>query len=144
MGPKFITWNFYFMSDFDRAFFIKFIMTFLACVFQTDMTRLYGFWDKKKNSTPKIIKLHWWYNGQHTCLKRGILVDRDFEPQSGQTKDYKIGNCCFHAKHTALTWKSKEWLARNQNNVPGWSDMVTRRLLFQWASTIKFQLSVLF
>ena len=28
-------------------------------------------------------------------------------------------------------------LARNQNNVPDWSDMSTRGLLFQWASTIK-------
>ena len=28
-------------------------------------------------------------------------VDRGFEPQSGQTKDYKIGICCF-VKHAAL------------------------------------------
>jgi hypothetical protein len=34
-------------------------------------------------------------------------------------------------------------LARNQNNVSDWSDMSTRGLLFQWASTIKkIQLSV--
>ena len=44
-------------------------------------------------------------------------VDRGFEPQSCQTKDYKIGICCFSAKHDGL--------------------------LFQWASTIKFQLSEL-
>jgi hypothetical protein len=29
-------------------------------------------------------------------------------------------------------------LARNQYNVSEWSDMSTRGLLFQWASTIKF------
>jgi hypothetical protein len=29
-------------------------------------------------------------------------VDRVFEPQSGQTKDYTIGSCCFSAKHAAL------------------------------------------
>ena len=58
-------------------------------------------------------------------------VDRGFEPRSGQTKDYKIGICCFSAKHTALRRKSKDWLARNQNNVSEWSDMSTRRLLFQ-------------
>jgi hypothetical protein len=29
-------------------------------------------------------------------------VDRGFEPQSGQTKNYKIGICCFSAKHAAL------------------------------------------
>jgi hypothetical protein len=28
-------------------------------------------------------------------------VDRGFEPQSGQTKDYKISICCFSAKHAA-------------------------------------------
>jgi hypothetical protein len=70
-------------------------------------------------------------------------VDRGFEPQSGQTKDYKIGICCFSAKHAALRRKSKDWLARNQNNVSEWSDISTRGLLFQWATTIKIQLSVL-
>jgi hypothetical protein len=70
-------------------------------------------------------------------------VDRGFEPRSGQTKDYKIGICCFSAKHAALRRKSKDWLARNRNNVSEWSDMSTRGLLFQWASTIKIQLSVL-
>ena len=29
-------------------------------------------------------------------------VDRGFEPWSVQTKDYKIGICCFSAKHAAL------------------------------------------
>ena len=27
------------------------------------------------------------------------VVDRGFEPRSSQTKDYKIGVCCFFAKH---------------------------------------------
>jgi hypothetical protein len=44
-------------------------------------------------------------------------VDRGFEPRSGQTKDYTIGICCFSAKHAALRRKSKDWLARIQNNV---------------------------
>jgi len=44
-------------------------------------------------------------------------VARGFEPQSGQTKDYKIGICCFSAKHAALRRKCKDWLARNQDNV---------------------------
>jgi hypothetical protein len=34
-------------------------------------------------------------------------------------------------------------LSRNQYNVSEWSNMSTHGLLFQWASTIKFQLSVL-
>jgi hypothetical protein len=52
------------------------------------------------------------------------VVDHGFEPRLGQTKDYKIGICCFCAKHTALRSKSKDWLARNQNNVSEWSDML--------------------
>jgi hypothetical protein len=58
-------------------------------------------------------------------------VDRGFEPRSGQTKDCKIGICCFPAKHAAVRRKSKDWSARNQNNVSEWSDMFTRGLLFQ-------------
>ena len=70
-------------------------------------------------------------------------VDRGFEPRSGQTKDNKICFCCFCANHAALRRKSKDLLAQNQNNVSKWSNMSIRRLLFQWASTIKIQLSVL-
>jgi hypothetical protein len=58
-------------------------------------------------------------------------VDRGFEPRSGQTKDYKIGICCFSAKHAALRRKSKDWLVQNQNNVTEWSDMSTIGQLFQ-------------
>jgi hypothetical protein len=35
------------------------------------------------------------------------VVDRGYEPRSGQTKDYKIGICCFFAKHAALRKKSR-------------------------------------
>ena len=59
------------------------------------------------------------------------VVDRGFEPRSGQTKDYKIGICCFSVKHAALRRKSKDWLARNQENVSEWGDMFIHRLLFQ-------------
>ena len=40
-------------------------------------------------------------------------VDREFEPRSCQTKNYKIAICCFSAKHAALRRKSKDWLAWN-------------------------------
>ena len=59
------------------------------------------------------------------------VVDRGFEPPSGQTKDYKIGICCFSAKHAALRRKSKDWLARNQENVSEWGNMSIHGLLFQ-------------
>ena len=57
-------------------------------------------------------------------------VYRGFEPRLGQPKDFKIGMCTFSAKHAALRRKSKDWSARNQNNVPEWNDMSTRGLLF--------------
>jgi hypothetical protein len=56
-------------------------------------------------------------------------VDRGLEPRSGQTKYYKIGICCFPAKHTALRRNSKDWLDRNQNNVEEWRDMSIRGLV---------------
>jgi hypothetical protein len=72
------------------------------------------------------------------------VVDRGFEPRSGQAKDYKIGNCCFFVKHATVRRKSKDWLVRNQDNVSDWGDTSIRELLLQWASTIKkIKLSVL-
>ena len=59
------------------------------------------------------------------------VVDRGFEPRSVQTKDYKIGICCFSTKHAELRRKSKDWLVRNQENVSEWGDMYIRGLLFQ-------------
>ena len=50
--------------------------------------------------------------------------DRGFEPQSGQTKDYTIGICCFSDKHAALRRKSKDGLARNQANASERGDML--------------------
>ena len=71
------------------------------------------------------------------CLNRidGVMVsmlpssavDLGFEPD----QDYKNGICCFSAKYAALRSKSKDWLARNQNNVSEWSNMPIRGLLFQ-------------
>ena len=59
-------------------------------------------------------------------------VYRGFEPRLGQTKDYKIGICCFSAKHAALKRKSKDWCGRNQDNVSEWGDMsIHGLLLFQ-------------
>ena len=53
-------------------------------------------------------------------------IDCGYEPRSCQSKEYKIGICCFSAKNAALRRKSKDWLARNQNNVSEWSDISTR------------------
>jgi hypothetical protein len=58
-------------------------------------------------------------------------VDRGFDSRSGKTKNYKIDICCFSAKNAALRRKSKDWLARNQDNVFEWGDMSIRGLFFQ-------------
>jgi hypothetical protein len=44
-------------------------------------------------------------------------VDHGFEPRPDQAKDYKIGICCFSAKHVSLRRKRKDWMAQNQENV---------------------------
>ena len=54
-------------------------------------------------------------------------VDRGFEPRSGQTEDFNIGICCRSVKCATLRRKSKDWLARNQNNASEWSDMTYPR-----------------
>ena len=58
-------------------------------------------------------------------------VDRGFKPQSDQTKDYKIGICCFSAEHAVLRSKSKDWLAQNQSNVSELSDMSTQHVCLE-------------
>jgi hypothetical protein len=68
-------------------------------------------------------------NGVMVIVLASSVVDRGFEPRSGQTKDYEIGICCFFAKHAALRRRNKDWLARNQDNERG--DMYIRGLLFQ-------------
>ena len=72
-----------------------------------------------------------------------IAVDRGFEPRTGKTKDSEIGICCFSVKHVPLWCKIKDLLAHNQDNVPEWSDLSTRGLLYQKVSTKKIHLSVL-
>ena len=56
-------------------------------------------------------------------------IDCGYEPWSCQTKDYKIGICCFSSKNAALRGNSRDWLSRNQNNVSEWSDISTQWLL---------------
>jgi hypothetical protein len=96
--------------------------------------------NQKKQSQNSINMIFVDISGIMVSVLTSSALSRGFEPRSGQTK---IGICCFSAKHTTLRRKSKDWLARNQNNVSEWSDMSARRLLFQWASTIKIKLSML-
>jgi len=76
----------------------------------------------------QLVKIPWSFHCIHHIY--GVL-DRGFDPLSGQTKDHEIGICCFSAKHAALRKNSKDCMARNQDNVSEWGDMPTRGLLFQ-------------
>ena len=74
-----------------------------------------------------IIEQHKKYiGGVMVSVLASSVVDCGFKPRSGQTKEYKIGIYCFSSTHSALKRKSKDWLARNQNNVSEWSDMSPR------------------
>ena len=72
-----------------------------------------------------------WLAGYPVSVLTSSVEGRRFEPRSGQTKDYKIGICCFSAKYAALRRKSKDWLALYQDNVSEWGDMSIHKLLFQ-------------
>ena len=62
----------------------------------------------------KFITPHSWCK----CKRAHFESGRSWvQAQVGPTKDYIIGICCFFAKHAALRRKSKDWLARNQDNV---------------------------
>jgi hypothetical protein len=37
------------------------------------------------------------------------LIDLGYEPRLGQSKDYKIGICCFSTEHATLMRKNKDW-----------------------------------
>ena len=76
---------------------------------------------------------HHWWNYKSARLKSGR----------------SMGTSCSSHVTTKLVFpasllrsKSKDWLTRNQD-VSKWSDVSNRRLLFQWASTIKIQLTAL-
>ena len=64
-------------------------------------------------------------DGVMVSVLASSAVDRGLEPRSGQSKDFKIGICCFSAKHSALRRKSKDGLSQNQDNVLEWGKMST-------------------
>jgi hypothetical protein len=74
--------------------------------------------DKSFNIPYRYILLYMRYHTfsmRQNCIS-GVMVsvldsnavDHVFERQSGKTKDYEIGICCFSTKHPALRRKSKD------------------------------------
>jgi hypothetical protein len=59
----------------------------------------------------------------------GVMV-RVLASSAVDPKTIQIDICCFSGKHAALRRKSKDWSARNQDNVSEWGDMSIRGLLF--------------
>ena len=54
-----------------------------------------------------MISLYNRIGGVIVNVAASSAVDRGFESRSGQTKDCKIGICCFSAKHAALRSKNQ-------------------------------------
>ena len=59
----------------------------------------------------------------------GVMVRVGSIPGRVIPKTIQIDICCFYGKHAALRRKSKDWSARNQDNVSEWGDMSIRGLL---------------
>jgi hypothetical protein len=120
-------------------------------------TQNYGLWQSVPNSHSKlwavavgsiqisykgktIVVFVWSYN---LCQIMLCLFFHEFHFvvfqfwKSSNPVDHGVGS-----NHAALRRKSKDWFARNQDNVSDWGDMSIRWLLFQWANTIKIQLPV--
>ena len=89
--------------------------------YETSIQRLY---DRHVYRNGQLSKIY--LNIVYTCITFfvGSSPDR-VKP------DYKIGICCFSPRHAAFRRKSKDWLARNQDNLSEWGDMSIRGLLFQ-------------
>jgi len=67
----------------------------------------------------RIIK----YFIRRKSVLASCAVDDEFEPLSGQNKDYKISIYCFFSEHTSLRIKNKDWFGLNQNRVSELDDM---------------------
>ena len=93
---------------------------------------MYSLREKDKKCSPKTL-----IGSVIVIVLASSAVDRGFESRSGQTKDYQLVFVAYNAKHAELRRKSKDWLARDQDNVSEWSDMYIRGLLFPLANTMQ-------
>ena len=62
--------------------------------------------------------------------------------RSGQIKGKTHGICCFYSMYAVRNEQEQRLVARNRNIVSEWSDMSTRGLMLQRASSTKIQQSV--
>ena len=110
--------------DYFKNLQLECILHYIAHTYITD-TYIFSNVYKFLQHTPEP---HRWCNGQCAPFEYGRSQAL---ARSDQMKDYEIGICCFSAKYAALRKKSKDWLARNQDNVSEWGDMSINGQLFQ-------------
>ena len=131
------------ISIIDICLWVMWATLVLSCNVKTNATMVFTILRRFELAITNIW-LHYMnqpYRDEMVSVLDSSAVKLD--SSSGRVKpDYKIGICCFSAKHAALRSKIKYGFARNQNNVSEWSDMSTRGLLFQWGSTIKISVLV--
>ena len=132
-------------SNLNKLIYLRMIQLSLLAQYKADliiislkfviaMILLKSYWNGTKQQSPTLT-LQNRIGDEMISVLTSRAVDCEFDTLSGQTIDYKIGICCFSAKHTALWRKSKDWLAWNQHNQSEWGDISTHRLVFQWPST---------
>jgi hypothetical protein len=63
-----------------------------------------------------------------------------FNFRSWSSQDYKIGICCFSAKHSALRRKSKDWLVRKLSNFSAisWREQINFRFVLDQHAELDF------
>ena len=119
--------------------FLKFFFAFKVNIYLQNMSMksLLVRFDKQMYFCWFFCVFFCWYAVYLSCFHNrngGVMVSvltLWVRAPVGLNQRFQFGICCFSAKHTALRRKSKNWLARNQNNVSEWCDMSTRVLLFQ-------------
>ena len=82
--------------------------------------------------------LSWSDTDSSNALNCNSAVDCGFKPWSNQRLELVFGASPLSTQR----WKSKDWLAQNQDNVSEWSNMSPYGLWFQWGSKIIIQLSM--
>ena len=99
---------------------------------QSTTGKLWKYTQSRKGWVENIRNLVFFIEMWSECI---VIYEIDRQSRRTSIKDYKIGICCFSAKHAALWRKCKDWLARKQDNVSEWSSMST---FGQWLSKVRW------
>ena len=81
------------------------------------------------------------HNITEILFKVALNIINPNQVPSGETRYYEIGICFFSTNYSALRSKRKRLVG--WDNVSEWNDMSIHGLLFQYASTMEIQKSML-